>query len=116
MLLSRLPCALCNLSLSCIPRITTVLLYSRTQVSALYSVRWRYSGRKRASFVSPPLTPNDNKQNRLQHVAATQLADQDYSSLAELYFEAVIEYAGHAQEEGSSITLEYRVRYYLLSI
>ncbi|KAH8728496.1 hypothetical protein GQ44DRAFT_609287, partial [Phaeosphaeriaceae sp. PMI808] len=38
----------------------------------------------------------------------TQLSNKDYISLVELYFEAVVEYAGIVQEERSDITLEHR--------
>ncbi|KAH7394675.1 hypothetical protein BKA66DRAFT_410359 [Pyrenochaeta sp. MPI-SDFR-AT-0127] len=105
---SRLPRALYNPTLSRIPRITTVLHYRKTQVSAPLLVRRCHSGRGGASLASA-LIPNDIKRNKPQHVAeATQLSKEDYSSLVEVYFEAVIEYTGHAQGEGFSITLEHR--------
>lgn len=53
--------------------------------------------------------PNNQKKELLK-VEVTQLSDEDYCSLVAVYFEAVIEYAAMAQEEGSSIALEYWVR------
>ncbi|KAF2495404.1 hypothetical protein BU16DRAFT_427978, partial [Lophium mytilinum] len=38
---------------------------------------------------------------------ATQLSDEDYCDLVEVYFEAVMEYAEYAQEEGSTNCLNY---------
>ncbi|KAF2471352.1 uncharacterized protein BDR25DRAFT_393469 [Lindgomyces ingoldianus] len=70
----------------------------------------RYS---RVISTSPDLIPNNIK-DKSQHAAeATQLSDNDYGELVELYFEAVVQYSEIAQEEGSTIAVEFAVRSYL---
>lgn len=109
--LRRLSRALHNSSLSRVPSIRTVFLYSETRNALLSSARWGHSGHGRASLASLPI-PNNQKKKPL--IEVTQLSDEDYCSLVAVYFEAVMEYSEMAQEEGSSITLERQVRSHLI--
>ncbi|KAF2462811.1 uncharacterized protein BDR25DRAFT_386137 [Lindgomyces ingoldianus] len=102
----RLPRALHNSSLSRVPRIRTVYLCSKTRNASLSSARWCRSGHGEANLASSRI-PNDQKKEPLI-VEATQLSNEDYCSLVAVYFEAVIECAAMAQEEGSNIAPGHR--------
>jgi frataxin-like iron-binding protein CyaY len=98
-----------------IPPTATVLLRFKTQGSAPSLIGKHHCGRGAVNFVSP-LNLEDSKTNKPRHVSATQLSNKDYVDLADLYFEAVKEYAGYVQEEKLELTVEHQVWSYLLSI